>query len=244
MAEFITTKGTAYHIENIIRSARSKLVLVSPYLQLSKTFIERLKDASEKGVKVIIIYGKEDIKSTEKDLLSGLQNLDLYFFENLHAKCYFNEAQMVITSMNLYESSEKNNREMGVYIEKSKDSQIFTDAVNEVHSIIKSSKLIPLRKKENIEVEKPAFLKKIAIVIPKPVVGYCIRCEKSIPYNPDRPYCEDCFRTWAIFNNPDFQDKVCHQCGKNRPATMNHPICSDCKKQNQLSSKQNKKLFM
>lgn len=44
MAEFLTTNGTSYHIENIIIGAEEKLVLVSPYLQISKTFYERLKD--------------------------------------------------------------------------------------------------------------------------------------------------------------------------------------------------------
>jgi len=39
MAEFLTSKGTAYHLENIIKGAKKKLVLVSPYLQISQTFM-------------------------------------------------------------------------------------------------------------------------------------------------------------------------------------------------------------
>jgi hypothetical protein len=38
MAEFLITSGTSHHIENIIMDAKKKLFLVSPYLQLSKTF--------------------------------------------------------------------------------------------------------------------------------------------------------------------------------------------------------------
>ncbi len=62
MAEFLTTSGTSHHIENIIIDAKTKLVLVSPYLQISKTFYERLKDASNKGVQIKIIYGKDELK--------------------------------------------------------------------------------------------------------------------------------------------------------------------------------------
>lgn len=117
MAEFLTTNGTSYNIENIIIDAKSKLILVSPYLQISKTFYERLKDASNKNVSIKIIYGKDELKPNERNSLAELKNVELYFFENLHAKCYFNETKMVITSMNMYEFSEKNNREMGVLID-------------------------------------------------------------------------------------------------------------------------------
>src|SRR5688572_30369139 len=130
MADFLTTSGISYQIENIIVEAKNKLVLVSPFLQLSKTLFERLKDASNKGVAIKIIYGKDQLKPNEQDSLADLKNVELYFFENLHAKCYFNEAKMVITSMNMYEFSEKTNREMGVFIDRQKDKELFEKAVN------------------------------------------------------------------------------------------------------------------
>ena len=66
MADFLTTTGTSFHLENIIIEAKTKLVLISPYLQLSKTLFERLKDASTKGVKIKIVYGKDELKPNEK----------------------------------------------------------------------------------------------------------------------------------------------------------------------------------
>ena len=90
MAEFLTTNGVSFRIETIIMEARKKLVLVSPFLQLSKTFFERLKDASNRNVEIIIIYGKDELKPNERNSLAELKSVELYFFENLHAKCYFN----------------------------------------------------------------------------------------------------------------------------------------------------------
>ncbi|MBI2329571.1 MAG: hypothetical protein HYU85_08090, partial [Chloroflexi bacterium] len=101
MAEFLTTKGTAYHIENIIVNAKNWLFLISPFLNLSKNFYERLKDADRRKVKIILIFGKDELKPSEKKLLQQLENLELFFCENLHAKCFLNEEQMVITSMNM-----------------------------------------------------------------------------------------------------------------------------------------------
>lgn len=42
MAEFLTTHGTAFHIESIIARAKRRLVLITPYLQLSRALYERL----------------------------------------------------------------------------------------------------------------------------------------------------------------------------------------------------------
>jgi hypothetical protein len=230
MAEFLTTNGTSFNIENIIIEAKSKLMLVSPYLQISKTLYERLKDASKKGVIIKIIYGKDELKPNEKNSLAELKNVELYYFENLHAKCYFNESKMVITSMNMYEFSEKNNREMGVLIDRIVDKDVFEKAIGETFSIIQSSEMVPL-KKETRPIQKESsntnkgFNKTSKM---KVLRGYCIRCQKRIDYNPEKPYCSDCFSVWAQYSNDDFEENVCHRCGEFESTTMAKPQCYDC----------------
>lgn len=83
MAEFLTTAGVSHHIENIILDAKTKLVLVSPYLQLSKTLYERLKDCSEHGVPITIVYGKDELNPSQHSSLSELKTVSLYYFDNL-----------------------------------------------------------------------------------------------------------------------------------------------------------------
>lgn len=140
MAEFLTTIGNSYQIEQIIIKAEKSLTLVTPYLSLSKILFDRLADADKKGIKITLIYGKSELNKKEENKLNTLKNIEIYFCENLHAKCYFNEQAIIITSMNLYEFSEKNNREMGVLIDKKDDFQIFEDTLKEVESIKNSSK--------------------------------------------------------------------------------------------------------
>jgi len=211
MADFLTTKGTAHHLENIIIEAKKKLVLVSPYLQISQTFYQRLKDASNRGVSIKIIFGKDELDYREKNTLSELENIELFFFENLHAKCYFNEKSMIITSMNMYAFSENTNREMGVLISRTKDSKLFENAMNETLSIIQSSYTIELKPKKT-----------------KPNKGFCIRCSTQIKYNPDSPYCNNCFQIWSEYQNYDYVENSCHRCGKNETTTMIKPQCYDC----------------
>ena len=227
MAKFLTTQGTSYHIERLITGSKKKLVLVSPYLQLSKTFIERLCDAGNRGVNIHIIYGKDELKSNEKQSLSLMPNLSLYYFHNLHAKCYLNESEMVITSMNMYEFSEKNNREMGVLILRKEDSEVYDDAILEIQSIIKSSEPKELFKNKNERREEYHQNNSVSKSV-QDLSGACIRCSIDIPLNPEKPFCYSCYETWASYNNPDYQENVCHGCGKDEATSMFYPLCIDC----------------
>ena len=229
MAEFLTTTGTSHYIENIIIEAKKELFLVSPYLQLSKTLFERLKDAADRNVKIIIVFGKDELKPNERNSLAELKNLDLYFFENLHAKCYFNEISMVITSMNMYEFSEKNNREMGVLITQGKDSDLFQKAIAETKSIISSAENVPLKKeKRQLNYNTTGTNLKVSQV---PNRGYCIRCEARISYDPSKPLCSSCYSSWSDYENYDYKENVCHGCGEYGVTSMARPQCSDCYKQ-------------
>ncbi len=220
MPKFLTTHGTTHKIEQIITGANKILILVSPFLQISKTFYERLFDASNRNVSIKIVYKKDKLKPSEKESLSQLKNLELHYHENLHAKCYFNEREMVITSMNLFEYSEKN-REMGVFVTQNEDKELYDDAVFETLSIIQSPKTTKLKvdKKPNKE--------------SKPEKGFCIRCEIEISHNAERPYCRDCYETWSQFENPEYFENVCHSCGKPEVTSKIKPQCYQCYKNNQ-----------
>jgi hypothetical protein len=228
MAEFLTTNGTSYHIENIIIEAKHKLTLVSPYLQLSKTFYERLKDATNKGVKIQIIYGKDELKPNERNSLAELKNIELFYFENLHAKCYYNESKMVITSMNMYAFSEKNNREMGVLIDRNNDKELFEKAVNETLSILQSSEQEELKRASRAVFQTNSSSTNIQANNKQSIRGYCIRCENRIDYDVSKPFCIDCYTSWSKYENWSYEENVCHRCGEYETTTMLKPQCYNC----------------
>ena len=90
MAEFLTTSGTSHQLEKIIIEAEKEMTLVSPFLQISKLLLERLKEAANNGVIINIIYGKDQLNRNQRNELEEISMLELFFSENLHAKCYFN----------------------------------------------------------------------------------------------------------------------------------------------------------
>lgn len=140
MPRFLTTIRTSAYLEELILNAEKEIYIISPYLKISKTFLLRLIDADRKNININIIYGKEELAKDQSTDLKKLSNLSLWFVENLHAKCYLNERDMIITSMNMYEFSEKNNREMGIALNRDQDATLFEEAFREVRSILEHSK--------------------------------------------------------------------------------------------------------
>ena len=247
MARFLTTRATALELERIINTAQNAVVLMSPYIKVPDSLFQNLKAADQKGVRTKIVYGKKRQLGTgvEKQL-AQLKHVELLFLENLHAKCYFNEHSLVITSLNLYDFSEQNNREMGVLITKEDDEVAFSDALSEAAIIIGqasgASAAVQSRgtvtgqarpqPKPAEEKSKRSWAKPLSSILSGVLGterGYCIRCGKRIAYDVDAPYCQDCYREWNKYKNPAYKEKHCHRCGRQkRWITKIKPRCSTC----------------
>ncbi|CAM8666660.1 PLDc_unchar6 domain containing protein [Comamonadaceae bacterium] len=139
MAKFLTTTGTNYHLEELIKSASDRLILISPFLKLNDRMKELLADKNRLKIDVRIVYGKSELQPQEIEWLRGMTYVRTSFCKNLHAKCYMNEEMCIITSLNLYEFSQVNNNEMGILIQRSDDSQLYKDAYEEAQRIIRIS---------------------------------------------------------------------------------------------------------
>lgn len=138
MANFLNTSALNFLLEELIRTAKEELVLVSPYLKLNERVRELLRDRSGQ-VDIRIIYGKKDLQPEERQWLAEQKRIKIGFCRNLHAKCYLNENYCIVTSMNLYDFSQVNNNEMGIGLHKSQDRSLYTDAYKEVQRLIRIS---------------------------------------------------------------------------------------------------------
>jgi phosphatidylserine/phosphatidylglycerophosphate/cardiolipin synthase-like enzyme len=139
MAKFLTTTGTNYQLEELIKGASERLILISPFLKLNDRMKELLEDKNRLKIDVRIVYGKSELQPQEIEWLRGLSFVRTSFCKNLHAKCYMSEELCIITSLNLYEFSQVNNNEMGVLIQRSEDGQLYKDAYEEAQRIIRIS---------------------------------------------------------------------------------------------------------
>ena len=138
MPKFLNTSATTYYLEELIKNSRERLWLISPYLKLNDRIKELLEDKDRLKIDVRIVYGKSELQPAEVNWLKNLHYIRTSYCHNLHAKCYISESACIITSLNLYEFSQVNNNEMGVYIERD-DGALYQDAYAEAQRIIRIS---------------------------------------------------------------------------------------------------------
>ena len=222
--EFHTTVSTASCIEDIIVKAKERIVLVSPYLKHWPMLMERLVEADHRGVRIVIVYGKTELDAKQSRRLHELKNLSLYYYQDLHAKCYFNENTLVISSMNLHEYSQRTNREMSISVRY--PDMVYKDAAAEVDSIVLAARLDhghDLRRSTDQHGE--------SVLVATPVggkEGHCIRCGCAISRDKHKPFCGKCFWAWGQNEDVDCVEKYCHLCGARTPSKRYHPFCPKC----------------
>jgi phosphatidylserine/phosphatidylglycerophosphate/cardiolipin synthase-like enzyme len=220
MAKYLRTSGISAGVEELIREARERLYIISPYLKLSDNVKELLNDKEREKVDVRVIFGKQELNPTEMAFLQSLKYVRLFFSKNLHAKCYMNEKTMIIASMNLYEFSQQNNREMGILVDRNNeaDRQVYEDASKDIESILHNADDFAYvkapKEPEQTKIDSKTAKVKAAETKEKKQNGFCIRTGQSIPFNPEKPLGYEAFKSWNQFADPNFPEKYCHFSGE------------------------------
>ena len=137
MAKFLDTQAISNELMKLIKEAKDKIILVSPYLKVNSQIQERLRTKSKQATlsEIVIVYGKSELKQSELDWISSIDDLKVYEKSNLHAKCYISEEKAIICSMNLYDYSQQHNIEMGILISKQHDLEAYSDLIEEINNI-------------------------------------------------------------------------------------------------------------
>lgn len=236
MAEFLATEGVSHALAEIVKRAQERLVLISPYLKVNPRIKEFIEDKNRLKIDIRIIYGKEDPPPEEIAWLKSMTSVRTSFCRNLHAKCYLNENEALLTSMNLYEFSQVNNYEMGILVYREQEPDLYKEILEESRQIERNSVENPLMATMGYVAEKP--LTKYSVLDPtrgnarpdppNPKAGFCIRCKVAMPTNPTRSYCKPCYTIWNKFQNKDYPENHCHACGKKHRTSFRKPLCREC----------------
>jgi len=144
MAKFLNTSATNYFLEELIKAARERLIIISPFLKFNDRIRELLQDKDRMKIDVRIVYGKSELAPHEINWLRSLPFVRTSFCQNLHAKCYLNERSAIITSMNLYDFSQVNNNEMGMFIRREEEPELFRETFEEAQRLIRVSEEVRL----------------------------------------------------------------------------------------------------
>jgi uncharacterized RDD family membrane protein YckC len=162
MAKFVNGAMSYGAITEIINGAHDELYIVAPYLKIPQQTKNYIKNVDTRDIKFKIISRAE--KNSQKNVddfdiqfLRDLKSADVRVCENLHAKCFLNENEGLITSMNLHEHSQTYNWEMGIRFTKSEDPAIYDATLEEVQMIVKQSRENPKIKHITVTSTTPEF---------------------------------------------------------------------------------------
>lgn len=164
MNKFITGENLENAVYEIIWEAKKNLLIVSPFIKLDDYF-KRLFDNHINNPKlhILIVFGKNETEKNKSlsnedfNYFKKFLNISIVYIPNLHAKYYGNEKKGVITSINLYDYSFKNNIEFGVYSELNLLSKYRKNADNEAWQTCYNL----AEKSEAIFIKRPVYEKKI-----------------------------------------------------------------------------------
>ena len=224
-------------IVEIIRESKEYCFLVTPYFQAWPVLERELEKASQKQKKIVFVFRQDEnlFPFRSLDYLNTQYGFDVVYTERLHTKLYMNEQQVLITSMNLYDSSKENNYELGYVLngrsfskqikETVLDDDIF---ISSQHEVLQGRYFNELREKEFSKKQDEAqrgFFK-----VSPSYEGYCIRCGRpKISSGFEKPLCPDCYVTWRQFENLDYEENYCYLCGKrSENISYRHCICMEC----------------
>ena len=238
MADFYDTNGVSHHLFEIIKNARERLLLISPYLKFSRRIQEELERQDTLRRDIRVVYGKTDLRPEESEWLAGTE-IRTSFRENLHAKCYMNENHALITSMNLYEFSQQHNDEMGILVSAEGDPELYQAIRDDAERILQLSERTVIDVARVAEDDsKPAQGRRPSHRGARrrgpgnlPRTGHCIRCGEKIPFSMDRPYCNADYKSWARYKNDSYNEKLCHICGNAEETSKAKPVCRNCYRQ-------------
>lgn len=237
MAQFLTTTGISYRLEEIIKSAEERLVIISPFLRINERVKELLEDKDRLKIDIRVVYGKKELQPDQDNWLESMSSIRTSFCKNLHAKCYLNESQALLTSMNLYEFSQVNNHEMGMLVVREDERELYDEILRESMRIVRISDEIRVKvarvdpaKESKQAPRRTKARRKARSSHRKPEQGFCVRCREVLPVDPAKPYCKRCYRSWNRYKNDKYEEKHCHTCGKDHVSTLLKPVCRTCYK--------------
>lgn len=195
MSKFVTGPELENVVCDIIWGAKSQLLIVSPFIKLDgyfKTLFDNHIDSP--NLHICIVFGKNEsdvkksLSKTDFEFFKKFLNVSIVYVQNLHGKYYGNEFKGIITSINLYDYSFKNNIEFGVFAEVNSLTKITGSpdekAWQECLAIANSGAAVFIK--------RPVFEKKIfSAVFGKNYIKSNVLCDFTEEF-----YSEDTYSRW------------------------------------------------
>lgn len=256
MAKFIAGKELVEAVDDIIFNAKSRLLIISPYIRLDSHFKKLFeKHRSNSDIEIVIGFGKNEenvsrsLNYEDFEFFKDFPNIGIVYIPNLHAKYYSNEKIGLVTSINLLDSSFKNNIEFGVLGES---NLLGNGDKFDLAAFDYSSKI--LKDGYAVFARRPNYKKKL-LGLAKDYVGSTIEWdiiedlvnnrrlqrhnifefldrEKFVTFNkspkPKRQIADDQYSVQKVREQRNFNGGYCIRCSEEISLNVEKPYCYSC----------------
>lgn len=196
-------------INKIIDESNKRLVIVSPYVNMGNTLVEKLISRAKSGVEITIYHNTSELQKAEfLGQFSRLSSAGVKFYNHprLHAKIVLNEGDAVVSSLNMLVTSIENSLEAGYHVSygpKMKEIETF------IHEIRNSDLCTQSTPTEVVG------------------IGYCIKTKKEIEFNKWKPIEYSIYVGLRDSGKMNDDGDYCHFCGKRYRTSVKNPFCDE-----------------
>ena len=75
MVKFLTTTGVSHQLEEIIKNADDRIVLISPYLRVNRRIKDLLGDQDRMKRDIRLVYRNRELQPEESDWLESMPSI-------------------------------------------------------------------------------------------------------------------------------------------------------------------------
>ena len=218
--DFLADWQISAALMQIVREARQRLTLVSPYNRHWGHLRREVMAAHQRGVDVTIYH-----RADEPNPLAEHNAITAVPISMLHAKIYANETTALVTSMNLLETSAMYSRDVGLLVRDARLRREIDGFIRSLWDSVDTETPSGVAANGNgnaARLHRVTNANDIAEVID--IGGYCIECGIAVPFDPMRPLCPQCYSR----HGRNGLHRLCHKCGESHRTLLNEPLCRVC----------------
>jgi len=236
----------------LIEQAKKEIIIVSPYVKMWVHLKDKLEYAKKKGVQISLYFRADESKIDLNELWPCFTQI--IPIKNLHAKIYFIDDNVVMSSMNLYDYSQQSNKEIAIILQDQNLKNALRGYLDLklkpfAERVQRQTREYERQRASSRRTTGDRAISQVESLNPKSGLGSfiqiaadflsnlqnqpgkCIRCGTSIEFDTFRPLCGKCYKAWSQYSNENYIEKFCHECGKKAKTSYAKPLCYKCYKQ-------------
>jgi hypothetical protein len=232
--QILHTHSISAAVIDLIRESQKYCYLVTPYIRPWPLLRRALEVATETRKRItLIVRNEKESLATSRRLHADLA-IEVYAFDRLHTKLYLNEKAAVVSSMNLFDSSNESNFEVAILWKDPGSARRLKEEVID-HELLRLPPKEHLKGWFNAEEDsRSSGMRHFERQLDQR--GFCVTCGIKMDFDRDPSVlsaritrCKPCWAQAPLIDEPNrFRIRNCHYCGEQLSSVLTFPFHDQC----------------